>query len=697
MKNALFHLYQPFADLGKVKVILLLLLIFVITRLTIILLLIDSVYDTDETLIGFISTEFLSGDMKVPMFDYTMLARHICNVIPAVLLMPFFLIFGNNLISVKLCALFISMLNLGTWYLLLKIISVRAALLFSVLYVFSPTVGTNISVVVWSPFSLVALFMGASIFLLVKILSSEEENLFFSSILGFLCGLGGWIYYVHLLLLPPLFFIWGAKDKAFFFSRRFVAFALFFLLGLSPWLFYNVHHRFNSLLFKREPFYYLDFTNIFFHARKIFTLFLPSLFSYEGAYWEIRFIFYAFLIYSYAVIAWDQVKRFKISELAGCSPSRGIQFILTSYIAIYILLCCCAYTSEMRLKACYIFFLYPFLLSIISIRLANLSFYFRIPFLVLIIILHLFTYINRLPYARFMQGLFYEGDGNYGELGERLLSSRDYSIDEFNAVLKKFPDKRRENILFSYLQRKNYPENLKVDEIRSLSEQHQNLRPLFCSAITQSEISKISDFKTSIENAINICGRAHFFEWEERRLKTGEAVEIVATVDYLKDYVSKQAIYSYVGRLLYHFHPNSLYEYYKNIPNNYRYSLTRGFSSEELDKGLKHDVFLSKKNILNFLVIDRMYERLSLSRYDDEEYLRDIYAAYIVTGYSNYALSIDNDYEVVPLNASVFQRFISTIKDRGVVSYVHFRMNEELKGRIRSNLFPISQGNRGSI
>jgi len=102
--------------------------VFVLTRMAIILFFIDTAYNSKETYVGFVSTEL--RDLKIPLLDYIMKPRHFSNLLISILMAPFIFIFGNNLISIKLFALFIATINLGVWYLLLRNISQRAALFF---------------------------------------------------------------------------------------------------------------------------------------------------------------------------------------------------------------------------------------------------------------------------------------------------------------------------------------------------------------------------------------------------------------------------------------------------------------------------------------------------------------------------------------------------------------------------------------
>ena len=61
--------------------------IFVLTRMVIILFFIIATWE--ESYLGFISTELLSGDLKIPLYDYIMKPRHFSNILVAILMMPF--------------------------------------------------------------------------------------------------------------------------------------------------------------------------------------------------------------------------------------------------------------------------------------------------------------------------------------------------------------------------------------------------------------------------------------------------------------------------------------------------------------------------------------------------------------------------------------------------------------------------------
>jgi len=673
--------------------------IFVLARMVIILFFIDTAYNYEDTYVGFISTELLSGDLKIPLYDYIMKPRHFSSIFVAILTMPFIFIFGNNLIALKLFALFTATINLGIWYLLLRKISQNTAIFFSLIYIFTPTIFTNMTLVYWPSYALTFLLMGASLLLLIKMLNSEQENCPRTALLGLVCGVGGWIYFVHLLLLPFILFIWGMKDKLFFLKRQFAAFVFFFLIGMAPWILYNIHDNFSADIFsvvggsEQKMFESVNFLHIFHNAKKIFVQFMPNLFFYRGIHWSTSYVYYFLFILSYGAVIVDLVKNFKISKLS--TPAYVIKFVIASYILVYLAMFCSNMSDFESIKASYIAFLCPFILSIIALGLTYVRPIFQKGLLVALIFCHLFTYSYRMPYAKFLQGLSYTADSSYGLLGKWKSFVKYNGYQYFYNMLEKFPHKRKQNILSWYLQNLYSSKGLNFYGVDFLIWKYGHQFDIFCDVLIMQEPDELnSNFIEILQDSVNLCGKAQNMKWEKITLRTERVSEIVSAIESLNDSDKKEIMYFYLGKAVFYSKREDFYKFYKGISQPYRYRYVQGHAFSELER-IPADFFFMPENVDNLgAFMDRIQQNLLPSiPSNDEECIRDIYTAYITISYRMFAMEPQDDYVIMPLNIKVFQDYIATINDRKTILYTQFRLKELLK---KENGF-FSKVNRGTL
>jgi len=652
-------------------------IVFVITRIVIILFFISTIFAWDDGYVGFISTELLSGNLKLPLFDYIRESRNLSIVIPAFFLMPFLFIFGNNIIAIKLFALCVATLNLCIWYFVLRNVSLRTAFLFSLLYICTPTMLTNIMLIAWTPYSIISLCMGASLLLFIKILNSEHQKLFHAALLGFVCGVGSWIYYVLPLLLPFMFFFWGVKDKLFFLKKQFMVFIILFVIGISPWLFYNIDNNFSSLLFLGKDSLNLDFEAFLYKFKRIFTLFMPNFFFYRGTPMVVGYAYYILFILSFVAVTTDIIKNFKIIKFS--TPAYTIKFIVAAFLFIYVLMFCVIPLQAMDIRARYIALVWPFLLSVIALGLTYISPFLQKIFLVILIICYTFTYSYRMPYQNFMEGLSEKGDSYYFKLGKHLVRDRDYNAFRFSEVLEKFPLEKQENILRYYVIHKiNKLNRSGLPEFRFLVKKYNKKFDIFCDVFNLVNFDQLG-FKKSLNRAINICGKAHNEDWKGIWLRTINVFEIVSAIESLNDNHDKETMYFFLGKLLSKHSFNNIYEFYKEIPRLFRYRYIQGYVYSELFS-MPEDFFFQPEHIDNFDSIEiQIQEILSFIPHNDEECIRDVYVAYISSSYVLVTLVNHDDYETIPMNKKIFANYLKEIKDKEIVFDIRFRIKEILK------------------
>jgi len=151
---------------------------------------------------------------------------------------------------------------------------------------------------------------------------------------------------------------------------------------------------------------------------------MPNFFFYRGTHLSTSYVYYFLFILSYIAVIVDLVKNFEMKKLS--TPAYAIKFAIVVYPFIYLSIISSAVYNDRDIKAAYIAFMCPFILSIIALGLTYVRPIFQKGFLVMLIFCHLFTYSYRMPYAKFLQGLSYKADSGYGILGDSVISVKNY-------------------------------------------------------------------------------------------------------------------------------------------------------------------------------------------------------------------------------------------------------------------------------
>lgn len=239
---------------GKYAILIILVTFYLIIRLSILTGSIGRLHFEDEMYRGNIAKELISGPI-LPFFDYQRSEFEGGSLVIGVLAVPFFLLFKETLFSLKLAALSFSVFIFITWYLFLdKFFHRRVAILTGLLWIFSPPFFTqaNLCITAYSEtnfFTILAIFIFYQIFYI-----KEKKSLF--AILGLINGFAVFFNYAFLATLLVILLFWFIFDKKFIFSRNFLIFSLFFLLGFSPWIYYNLTHNFEGFMAKGKPLIY---------------------------------------------------------------------------------------------------------------------------------------------------------------------------------------------------------------------------------------------------------------------------------------------------------------------------------------------------------------------------------------------------------------------------------------------------------
>lgn len=330
---------------NKYFILAILSIVFLFARLPVMSSCIQKTFSFDELSIGTMAKEMIEVPV-ISIYDYLIDAPHRGGRLVAVILVaPFFALFGQSYFVLKLVAILFSLGILVLTYLFLwKFFGRNVAVIAGLIMIFSPALYTKFSLLLLGAhyesifFALAAIFIFYQIFFLEKPSSSEprnqvdiyaDKNIHFAA-LGIVSGLGVYFHYIFAVTLAACFLFWFIFDKLFFVRKSFLIFFIFFMIGMTPWIYYNLTHNFASL----RNVYFAHFLQgtLFLNPHRI-TLYnlknlliynLPNSFSPDGSIGNmVSYAYYAIFIISYSILFW--LNRTIIARLAlGIIPFKKL-------------------------------------------------------------------------------------------------------------------------------------------------------------------------------------------------------------------------------------------------------------------------------------------------------------------------------------------------------------------------------------
>jgi len=234
-------------------VLIFLFVLLLLVRLPIVYTSIYKIYDPQELYTGTIAKELIEGPI-FPLFDYQ--AQHFKGgtLVSGILAVPLFLLFGQSYFSLKLLAVTFSLATLLLWYLfLLKFFNKRVAILASLFFILSPPIYTKFTLMSFGKhcesnlFSIMAVFIFYQIFFKEEFSREASDKKLYYALFGLVSGLGLYFDYIFFITLMTCFLFWFIFDKRFILKKTFLVFFIFFMIGFSPWVYYNATHNFKGV------------------------------------------------------------------------------------------------------------------------------------------------------------------------------------------------------------------------------------------------------------------------------------------------------------------------------------------------------------------------------------------------------------------------------------------------------------------
>jgi len=423
----------------------LLIILLLCLRLSIILFSFDNIYPgTDDLSRGTLAKEIIAGRLTLPLFDYLEPAEYEGGwFISPISAVPFFLIFGDSYFSLKLVAVFYSIITFIFWYILLiRFFNPRIALFWSLLFILSPPFYTIISLIFWGKHTEYYFFTALFFIFFFKIFFQDglqKTKARTWIIFGLLSGLSFWIIQSNAIVLVTCFLIFFITDTKFFFKKPFLIYTLSFLVGYSPEIyhFFTRHWQYEAYCFNILTYYPIgeEFTRWLPKLSKLLFIHLPQSFMFK--YGIISYFYYLFFLISFFYLLWLNRKtllkiiRFLLTPITlkkvqirpqDISSELPFLFYFLAYLLIYTIGGYSVWEWAEGLNR-YIYFsiIYPVVFLIIAFFLNRLWELHKkkiaIVFICFFALLGLYANINLISFRNFGGPLKEKGYSSYYELG----------------------------------------------------------------------------------------------------------------------------------------------------------------------------------------------------------------------------------------------------------------------------------------
>lgn len=391
--------------------------------------------DYEELFRGMIAKDILlrSGPLIATKLDAAALSHYQYtpheggSLVNGILTIPFFLLFGDNLISLKLVSFSFSLMSFICIFLFLRIFfSLRVSILSSILFLFAPTSFVIRSLINYGNHTEIILFVFLAMHIFFRIFftdnSFKSKKRFYRFFLfGIISGFGVYYCYNFLIFLSVCLLFWFSLDKRLFLSKYFCIFLLGFILGFIPWIYYNFNHHFNGLTLYGTRWYLHFNLHNFNDLRKLFLSVFPKSFGFNNLGLPnsgimVSYSYYIVFIAAFCTLFWLNRKGI-FRFFLGFVPHKNIYFDSAiskeSFLILYIIFYCFFYVLT-KCAPRVLFPLYPFIFIIMALFF-NILFehqkfkiFSRIPLLILPL-LGLLSNIQLISLDSLTKGFSYSG------------------------------------------------------------------------------------------------------------------------------------------------------------------------------------------------------------------------------------------------------------------------------------------------
>jgi hypothetical protein len=275
--------------------------LFIVIRLAVLFSYTDRLYETEELYHGTITHEIITGSV-MPLWEYLDYKVEYFpggSLTAGILAVPFFLILGHTYVALKLVGLTFALGTFILWFIFLKeFFNKKIAIIAGLLFIFCMPFYTKTSLITWGSHPEANFFTILSFFIFYRIffdksgpVEKEISGLYRHKgmhffYLGLVAGFGLWFIQTYMLTILFLSLCWFILDKGILLRRAFYIFAIGFLLGISPLLYYGLLYK-APVLDVNGRLFLADFIPIhpgYFLVKflKLFVLSLPNSFLFNN-------------------------------------------------------------------------------------------------------------------------------------------------------------------------------------------------------------------------------------------------------------------------------------------------------------------------------------------------------------------------------------------------------------------------------
>jgi hypothetical protein len=229
--------------------------------------------DWEELSRGLVARELLDG-MALHLLDHQMDPYAGGSLVMGILAAPFFLLFDDSIVSLKLAAVpFILVTALATYAVMARSAGRAPALLAGVLVFLAPYSMGRLSLLVWGDHSQTPAFMALCLLLAWGWWETSDRAVWRAGALGLVAGFGLYFHYHLAIPLVVAGLLLLASDRRGLLGARGIALLVGGAVGFAPWLVYNLTHSFEGLTISRYG--------------SVETLSVGWLASYPGRLWSL--------------------------------------------------------------------------------------------------------------------------------------------------------------------------------------------------------------------------------------------------------------------------------------------------------------------------------------------------------------------------------------------------------------------------
>ena len=201
----------------------------------------------EEVARGSVAAEILRGPL-LPVLDYQYDAFSGGTLIEGILAIPPFLLFGQKLWALKLVPIGMHLAAVALLFRILdRFVSRRAAWIGGLLLAWTPPGYTILSTVAVGSHIESNTLALLAVYLFLDLCQAETGRGWRRAAFGVLAGISAWFNYDCLIFLIALAIFDFLVDRAFLFRKEMLGLAAGLLVGLVPWLVYNLQYDFAGL------------------------------------------------------------------------------------------------------------------------------------------------------------------------------------------------------------------------------------------------------------------------------------------------------------------------------------------------------------------------------------------------------------------------------------------------------------------